>query len=125
MFLSLAAAILFSFHNTAWPNISAQLPLTLKRRLFHHRFSETYSRCSKLSNKLRLILIHLYFFYFGVLQALGKVKHRETQMSVLDLGLTSMAHMLLLLLALNFQWSSRAVRKKNLDREVKDADGQE
>ena len=43
-------------------------------------------------------------------------------MCVLDLGLISSIYMFLMLLALNFQWSSRSSRKKALNRELKAAD---
>jgi len=44
----LFTSLVLSFHNTAWLNISGQLPLTLKRRLFMHRFTLDYARISKL-----------------------------------------------------------------------------
>jgi len=74
---SLAVAALFaitlSFHNTAWLNICGQLALESKRRLFHHRFSELYTRMSRLSIILPRVFVQLYAVFFGVFQAIGKV----------------------------------------------------
>ena len=70
----LAASVLLSFHNTAWLNISGQLPLVVKRRLFMNGFTASYARASKVSNTIPRILIHLYAVYFGVFESLKRLE---------------------------------------------------
>ena len=48
---------------------------------------------------------------------MGRLKDKDTRTSLIDLTLISFIHMFILMLALNFQWSSKALSKKALDKE--------
>ena len=62
------------------------------------------------------IFLVAYTFHFGGLQAYGRMRNRETKMAMLDLGFISLVHMMLILLALNFQWQSKKKQRKVLER---------
>ena len=95
----LVTSFVLSFHNTAWLNISGQLPLSLKRRLFMHRFTLDYANISKSFIVLPKFGLQAFGIYFGVF---AKLRHRETQMYILDMTFVSFAQTFILLLALNF-----------------------
>ena len=99
----MVTSLVLSFHNTAWLNISGQLPLSMKRRLYMHRFTEDYARISKLTISLPKLAIQAFGVYFGVFAR--EIRSRETQMCLLDLTLVSLTQTFILLLALNFQWT--------------------
>ena len=82
-----------------------------------HRYSEGYSRASKLTNALPRVFIHAFGVYFGVFEAFGRLQDRGLKMSILDLSVISFIHMFIMLLALNFQWSSRSFIQSSLDQE--------
>ena len=46
------------------------------------------------------------------------MRDRDTKMAMLDLGFISLVHMMLILLALNFQWQSKKKQKKVLERKA-------
>ena len=85
----LTASILLSFHNTSWLNISGQLPLALKRRLFLNGFTISYSRASKLSIILPLVPTLVYIIYFGVSEAFMRMNDFSIKMAILDLAIVN------------------------------------
>ena len=63
-------------------------------------------------------MIIAYAGHFGGLQAYGRMRDRDTKMAMLDLGFISLVHMMLILLALNFQWQSKKNQRKVLERKA-------
>ena len=56
-----------------------------------------------------------YGVYFGVFAGLGHLKERSIIVSALDLTLIGMVHLLLLQLALSFNWSKETLTLEALD----------
>ena len=109
----LLVSTLLSFHNVSWLNIRGQLPLQLKRRLFMHGFTEEYARASKVATFVPKLLVLSYGVYFGVFESAGRIDlDWSIKQAVLDLTLVSSFQLFLLHLALNFQWSSKALAQK-------------
>lgn len=90
-----------------------------------NNYTDFYTRASKLSNYLLRLFILLYCTFFGVFESFGRMRDTATKLALLDLLLISCIHMFLLLLALNFQWSSKALLSSGAAKPAKrDAGGQ-
>lgn len=97
-------AFFISFQNHQWHNIKGQVPFVVKRRLHEQGYNKMYSKITRFLLFLPGAFLMAHCFYFGFLDALGKLEDRSIRMNFADVGVLCILNALVVVIASTFQW---------------------